>query len=272
MRWREPSGRRDRGKGSTDDGGTGYLPTFPNLDDGLRSGRSVRDGYMRGWGIQFGTTRDDVRADPLYQKALKLARRRSVVSEDNRINLYLICRFFLPRLAPGHIVEFGAYKGGNALFMACVAAEVLPQTRVYAVDTYAGIPDADTSIDAHSAGDFKDVDLPELRQFSRPRYHERRVRRGPLRGLGASRPIPYRQGLARAHRQRHLHVGRLRLRQRAAAYGARRLHGLRRRDRVELSWRHRGCRVAGDPEGWLELRADLAALRFRAFPGADGNP
>ena len=36
MRWREPSGRRDRGKGSTDDGGTGYLPTFPNLDDGLR--------------------------------------------------------------------------------------------------------------------------------------------------------------------------------------------------------------------------------------------
>src|SRR5262245_4370789 len=117
-----------------------YLPDFPALEPGLRLGRSVKDGYARGWGIQFGTLRDDVRADPVYQKAAKLARGRSVVSEDNRINLYLICRFFLKRLELGHIVEFGAYKGGNALFMAAVAAEVLPNTKVYALDTYAGIP------------------------------------------------------------------------------------------------------------------------------------
>jgi hypothetical protein len=143
-----------------------YLPEFPALDSGLRLGRSVKDGYTRGWGIQFGTLRDDVRADPLYQKASKLARGRSVVSEDNRINLYLICRFFLDRLEPAHIVEFGAYKGGNALFMACVAAELHPSTRVYALDTYAGIPDADPSIDAHSAGDFGDVDLGDLRDYA----------------------------------------------------------------------------------------------------------
>lgn len=143
-----------------------YLPEFPALDPGLRRGRSVRDGYQRGWGIQFGSLRDQVRADPLYRQAVARARGRSVVSEDNRINLFLICRFFLERLEPGHIVEFGAYKGGNAVFMATIAAALGSPARVYALDTYAGIPDADPSIDAHSAGDFHDVDLPELRQYA----------------------------------------------------------------------------------------------------------
>jgi predicted O-methyltransferase YrrM len=144
-----------------------YLPEFPALEPGLRLGRSVRDGYTRGWGIQFGKLRDDVRSDPLYQKASKLARGRSVVSEDNRINLYLLCRFYLERLEPAHIVEFGAYKGGNALFMASVVAELGRGTRVYALDTFTGIPDADPAIDAHSAGDFGGVDLDELREHAR---------------------------------------------------------------------------------------------------------
>lgn len=146
---------------------TDYLPEFPSLGPGLRLGRSVRDGYVRGWGIQFGQLRDQVRRDPLYQTAAQFSRGRSVVSEDNRINLFLICRFFLPRIRRGAIVEFGSYKGGNALFMAAVAAAVCPGVRVYALDTYAGIPDADPSVDAHSAGDFHDVDLDELRRFAR---------------------------------------------------------------------------------------------------------
>jgi predicted O-methyltransferase YrrM len=144
-----------------------YLPDFPALDSGLRLGRSVKDGYTRGWGIQFGALRDAVRSDPLYQKAARMGSGRSVVSEENRINLYLICRFFLERLEPGHIVEFGAYKGGNALIMASVAAELSPATKVFALDTYTGIPDADPSIDAHSAGDFGGVDLGELREHAR---------------------------------------------------------------------------------------------------------
>ena len=143
-----------------------YLPAFPALAPGLRHGRSVRDGYVRGWGIQFGALRDEVRRDPVYKRAIALSRGRSVVSEDNRINLFLICRFFLSGLPGGHVVEFGSYKGGNALFMAAVLNEVRPGTRVYALDTYSGIPDADPSIDAHSAGDFHDVDLPELRAYA----------------------------------------------------------------------------------------------------------
>jgi hypothetical protein len=143
-----------------------YLPAFPALAQGLRQGRSVRDGYVRGWGIQFGELREQVRRDPLYKRAIAIARGRTVVSEDNRMNLFLICRFFLPNLHGGHVVEFGSYKGGNALFMAAVLSETRPGTHVYALDTYTGIPDADPSIDAHSAGDFHDVDLPELRAFA----------------------------------------------------------------------------------------------------------
>ena len=143
-----------------------YLPDFPAIEDRLRHGRSVKDGYTRGWGLQFGRLRDDVRGDPVYQRAVKLTRGRSVVSEDNRLNLFLLCRFYLARLAPGHIVEFGAYRGGNALFLAAVAAELFPGIKVYALDTFAGIPDADAAIDAHSAGDFGDVDLDELATFA----------------------------------------------------------------------------------------------------------
>jgi hypothetical protein len=144
-----------------------YLPEFPSLTPGLRLGRSVRDGYIRGWGIQFGQLRDEVRRDRLYKEAVQLSRGRSVVSEDNRINLFLICRFFLSRIPHGAVVEFGSYKGGNAMFMAAVLAEVCPGIRVYALDTYTGIPDADPTIDAHSAGDFHDVDLDALRRFAR---------------------------------------------------------------------------------------------------------
>jgi hypothetical protein len=143
-----------------------YLPNFPALDTRLRYGRSIKDGYTRGWGLQFGKLRDEIRADPVYQRAVKLTRGRSVVSEDNRFNLFLLCRFYLAGLGAGHIVEFGAYRGGNALFLASIAAQVLPGVKVYALDTYAGIPEADTAIDAHSAGDFGDVDLDELVKFA----------------------------------------------------------------------------------------------------------
>ncbi len=140
-----------------------YLPAVAWVDERLRKGRSPRDGYVRGWGLQFGGLRDKVRADPLYAEAAALAAGRSVLSEDNRLNLFLILKFFLPRLAFGHVAEFGAYRGGNAMFMARVLQRVRPGARVYAFDTFAGMPRTDPSIDAHQAGDFADVDLDELR-------------------------------------------------------------------------------------------------------------
>jgi predicted O-methyltransferase YrrM len=142
---------------------------FPGVEPGYRLGRCVRDGYARGWGLQFGGLRDRIRGDLVYQEASRLADGCSIVSEDNRMNLYLILRFYLSRLNHGHIVEFGAYKGGNAMFLAHVAARLLPGVRVYALDTFRGMPPPDPAVDAHGAGAFADVDLTGLRAFAAAR-------------------------------------------------------------------------------------------------------
>ena len=133
---------------------------------GARKGRNVQDGYARGWGLQCGNLRQMVKEDPLYQEACSLAVGRSVVSEDNRMNIYLILKYFLSSLPFGHIVEFGTYKGGNALFMAYVVDQLYPGRKVFALDTFSGMPETELAIDAHSAGDFQDVDLLELRAFA----------------------------------------------------------------------------------------------------------
>lgn len=137
------------------------LTRFETAPTRLR-GRNIRAGYQRGWGLQFGDLVGNIHRDPLYARAVRLARNRTVVAEQNRMNLYLIIRFGFAGLAPGHIVEFGAYRGGNALFMAAVCKELHPDMKIYAFDTFEGMPVTDPSRDAHSAGDFKDAGYHEL--------------------------------------------------------------------------------------------------------------
>jgi predicted O-methyltransferase YrrM len=80
------------------------------------------------------------------------------------MNIYLLIRFFLSRIPFGHIVEYGTYRGGNAIFMAHVVRRLYPGMKVYALDTFAGMPETDKSVDAHNAGDFGDADLDMLRR------------------------------------------------------------------------------------------------------------
>lgn len=115
--------------------------------------------------MQFGDLREQVRQDPIYIEAMRLANGRTIVAEDNRMNIFLIMKYFLPDVPFGHIVEFGSYKGGQAIFMSYVVKRILPGVKVYGFDTFKGMPKTDKSIDAHSAGDFGDVDLNELRAF-----------------------------------------------------------------------------------------------------------
>lgn len=143
-----------------------YLPEFVTINKSLRNNRSIYDGYVRGWGIQFGELRDNARQDPLYREALALARGRTIISEENRINLFLILKFYLANLPFGHIVEFGSYKGGNAVFMAYIVDKLYPGVKVYALDTFSGMPATDANVDAHKKGDFSDVDLDELRTYA----------------------------------------------------------------------------------------------------------
>ncbi|MDK1389459.1 TylF/MycF/NovP-related O-methyltransferase [Sinorhizobium sp. 8-89] len=143
---------------------TVVLPEFGEAPERSR-GRNVRAGYQRGRGLRSGDLVSQLHQDKLYNKAMKLARKRTIVAEPKRLNLYLILRFGFEGLAPGHIVEFGSYRGGNALFMAAVCRELHPGMQVYAFDTFEGMPATDPQRDAHRAGDFKDAGYEELLQL-----------------------------------------------------------------------------------------------------------
>ena len=141
-----------------------YLPALQGLTQGIRQGRNVYEGYQRGWGLQFGGLRDKVLNDPLYKDAFAVARDRTIMSEENRMNIFLLLRFFLDKLPFGHIVEYGSYRGGSAIFMAYVAQQLYPRMKVFALDSYEGMPPTDKAVDAHNAGDFSDTDVEKLRE------------------------------------------------------------------------------------------------------------
>ncbi len=143
-----------------------YLAELGTGDPLIRFGRSIRDGYARGWGLQFGDLAKKVSADPMYQKAMSISGNRTVVSDGNRMNLYLIIAAYLNKLPFGHIIEFGTYRGGTAFMMAYLAKQLLPGVKVYALDSFEGMPETDRAIDAHGKGDFADVDLAETRQYA----------------------------------------------------------------------------------------------------------
>jgi hypothetical protein len=152
---------RERAKGSD----MNYLPVVGRISgDGFRAGRNISEGYQRGWGLEFGNLREKVSADPDYVDAARYCEGRSVMHIDRRMNLFLLMKFFLPRVARGHIIEYGSYRGGSALFLAALARKFLPGAQVYALDTFSGMPASDTGVDAHHEGEFSETSLEELLQ------------------------------------------------------------------------------------------------------------
>lgn len=139
-----------------------YLPELKGMTQGIRQGRNVYEGYQRGWGLQFGGIREKVLGDPLYKDAFAVARDRTIMSEENRMNIFLLLRFFLDKIPFGHIVEYGSYRGGSAIFMAYVVQKLYPGMQVFALDSFEGMPPTDKNVDAHNAGDFADADLEKL--------------------------------------------------------------------------------------------------------------
>ncbi len=139
-----------------------YLPKFVQIDTGFRKGRNIDEGYQRGVGLEFGELRRVVANDPDFREAHSIAEGRTIVSKDRLMNLFLLLKFYLPQIAHGHIVEYGSYNGGSALFLANLAKKFLPSTSVFALDTYAGMPETDKAIDAHGKGDFITQKLTDL--------------------------------------------------------------------------------------------------------------
>jgi len=138
------------------------LPETINVEPGVRKGRVPRDGYARGWGLQYGTAREIVENDPLFKYALDNIGLPSLTAPDKRANLYLIITRYLTNLADRNVIEFGAFKGGTSIFMALVLREIAPEAMVYALDTFSGMPKGDGGIDAHGEGDYAETSLDDL--------------------------------------------------------------------------------------------------------------
>ena len=66
-------------------------------------------------------------------------------------------------MGEGDVIEFGSYRGGSAIFIAYILKKLYPNKRIYALDTYAGMPFTDKNYDAHNVGDFSTVDFEELK-------------------------------------------------------------------------------------------------------------
>jgi len=131
----------------------------------VHRGRAIELGHLRGWGLEYGPLVEEIGRQPEYQRALALAQRRgSLLTPAKLMNLYLLLRFGLPQLEQGDILEFGSYKGGSAIFMASLLRDFGSRARVYALDTYAGMPATDAVRDLHNAGDFSDTSLDEFRR------------------------------------------------------------------------------------------------------------
>ncbi|MGO4551475.1 TylF/MycF/NovP-related O-methyltransferase [Lysobacter sp. 2RAF19] len=129
----------------------------------LDRGRAIQLGHLRGWGLEYGPLAEEITAQKDFAEAFELARSRgSLLTLHKLMNLYMLIVFGLPELEDGDIVEFGSYRGGSAIFMASLLRAHGVQARVFALDTYGGMPKTDAVRDLHHEGDFKDTSFDDF--------------------------------------------------------------------------------------------------------------
>jgi hypothetical protein len=127
----------------------------------VRKGRNVAAGNLRGWGLEFSDLAIEVSEQSDFRAAQALATGRTLLTAPKLVNLYLIMKYGLNSVA-GDIVEFGSYRGGSALFMAQLLKMWGSEKRVFACDTFDGMPSTDPAIDLHNSGDFGDSQFSEI--------------------------------------------------------------------------------------------------------------
>ena len=149
------------------------MPNYVNdvyagdLVDGLVKGRNLKEGYQRGVGLWDRGIINLIQNDFHYQECLKWVAQRSIVAPANLINLFLLIKFYVPKIieGPAAIIEFGSYRGGSAMFMALLVKCLSLPIKVYALDTFEGMPEASERHDFHKAGDFNDVQYDEVNAY-----------------------------------------------------------------------------------------------------------
>ena len=145
------------------------LPAVPGMERVFEHGRCLYDGYQRATPLKYGSLAEEVWRDPVYRKALKASRLpavESMVVESRFINLFILIKFFLRDLASHNIIEFGAFKGGSAIFMATLLAEYYPGARIFSLDTFAGLPPLKVGVDKPPS-DFLSINLERTRATAR---------------------------------------------------------------------------------------------------------
>jgi len=136
-------------------------PFSEKIAPGISKGRSVRDGYARGFSTLPGKF-SDCEKDPLFKLAFETMEGRTLVTSPRLMNLYFIITQFFRDIGCQNIIEFGAFRGGSSLFMATLLKELYPTAKLYCCDTFEGMPQTDVRYDAHSEGDFANADYHGL--------------------------------------------------------------------------------------------------------------
>jgi predicted O-methyltransferase YrrM len=144
------------------------VTALPALDMArvVERGRCAYDGYQRGSALAHGALAGQVWNDPLFRKALAAARLpqvRTMCTEPRLMNLFLLTKFFLKDLASRNVIEYGTYRGGGALFLATLLKDLYPGAKVWALDTFEGMPQVNANVDLPPPDDFADTSLDAIR-------------------------------------------------------------------------------------------------------------
>jgi hypothetical protein len=145
------------------------LPEITDMQRVIEQGRCLYEGYQRSTPLKYGSLGEEVRRDPVYRKAFansQLPAVESMVVQTRFINLFILIKFFLAKLPSQNIVEFGAFKGGSAVFMATLLKEFYPNARIFSLDTFAGLPAVKAGVDKPPK-DFLEVNLDRTRAAAR---------------------------------------------------------------------------------------------------------
>jgi len=81
------------------------------------------------------------------------------------MNIFIILLKHLRDVERGDLIEFGSYKGGNAIFLAVVSKVLGLNNKVFACDSFEGMPLTDKKLDLHNKGDFLDVNFEFLSSY-----------------------------------------------------------------------------------------------------------
>ncbi len=127
----------------------------------LHNGRNVVAGTARGWGLQFGGLERALEDDPLYQESFRLVEKKLLLHPMYLKNLFMLLKYGIKNKG-GDMIEFGSYRCGTAIFLAKVAQGLGYTGKIYALDTFEGIPKTNEKVDFHLKGDFKSPDFKLL--------------------------------------------------------------------------------------------------------------